>query len=165
MKDKCQVVPKRVGRSRKIQVRQFEPEEIFIEFELNVTDPTSTQEAIEEATQLAISYLDAEEKRLRNISDTTGIKKPVKREVKEEYALQITGEGKKLGKFTINKSEDPQFENFVHLWFEIKKEKIYVGYLRKDTGDFTIKDKNKNILEKYGVQRGKHFRIMKKLGT
>ena len=164
MKDKWRVVPTRVGRSRKIQVRQFEPEEIFIEFELNVNDPTSTQEAIEEATQLAISYLDAEEKRLRKTPPQTA-QKQAKPKVKEEYAIQITDEGKKLGKFNINNSEDPQFENFIHLWLEIDNEKIYVGYLRKDIGEFTIKDKNLSILEKYGVKRGKHFRILQKLST
>ncbi len=163
MRDKWQVVPKRVGRSRKIQVRQFEPEEIFIEFELNVQDPDSTQDAIEEATQLAISYLDTEEKKLRKTPSTQAAKKSAQPKVKEEYAIQITEEGKKLGKFNIKKSEDSQFENFIHLWLEIDNEKIYVGYLRKDSGDFTIKDKNKIILEKYGVKRGKHFRIMQKL--
>ncbi|MHA2107484.1 MAG: hypothetical protein ACW99R_07265 [Candidatus Hodarchaeales archaeon] len=163
MKDKWQVVPKRVGRSRKIQVRQFEPEEIFIEFELNVQDPDSTQDAIEEATQLAISYLDTEEKKLRKTPSTQAAKKSAQPKVKEEYAIQITEEGKKLGKFNIKKSEDSQFENFIHLWLEIDNEKIYVGFLRKDIGDFTIKDKNKTILEKYGVKRGKHFRIMQKL--
>ncbi|MHA1977406.1 MAG: hypothetical protein ACW98F_02080 [Candidatus Hodarchaeales archaeon] len=163
MKNKWKVVPKRIGRSRKIQVRQFEPEEIFIEFELDVTDPTSTQEAIEEATQLAISYLDSEEKRLRKTPTTHSLEKQPKPKIKEIFTLQITEEGKKLGKFNINKSEDPQFENFIHLWLEINNEKIYVGYLRKDIGDFTIKDKNKSLLEKYGVKRGKHFRIMQKL--
>ncbi len=165
MKEKWQVVPKRVGRSRKIQVRQFEPEEIFIEFELHVNDPDSTQDAIDEATQLAIAYLDAEEKRLRKSPESKPQVKSPKQSVKKEFTIQITDEGKKLGKFNINRSNDVQFENFVHLWLEIDNEKIYVGYLRKDIGDFTIKDKNKSLLEKYGVQRGKHFRIMQKLST
>jgi len=163
MKDKWEVMPKRVGRSRKIQVRQFEPEEIFIEFELNVSDPDSIQDAIEEATQLAISYLDAEENRLRKLSSGEVVETEAKQKKKKEFAIQITDEGKKLGKFTINKSEDPQFENFIHLWLEINNEKIYVGYLRKDTGDFSIKDKNKMMLDKLGVKRGKHFRVMHKL--
>ncbi|PWI49235.1 hypothetical protein CEE45_02520 [Candidatus Heimdallarchaeota archaeon B3_Heim] len=162
MKNKWQVVPKRVGRSRKIIVSKFEPEEIFIEFELNVNDPSTTQEAIEAATQLAISYLDEEEKKLRKPQKLQTEIKQSKQKLKEEFKLEITDEGKKLGKFRINRSEDPQFENFIHLWLEIDNQKIYVGYLRKDNGDFTIKDKNKNTLEKYGVKRGKHFRIIQK---
>jgi hypothetical protein len=158
MKDKWQVVPKRIGRSRKVQVRQYEPEEIFIEFELNVKDASSTQDAIEEATRLAISYLDEEETKLRGPKPP--VKKQPKKQPKTSFKLHITDEGKKLGTFRINKSQDPQFENFIHLWFVKDRKDVYVGYLRKDTGDFTIKEKNKDLLEKFGVERGKHFKII-----
>ncbi|MFX0124860.1 MAG: hypothetical protein ACFFAE_14610 [Candidatus Hodarchaeota archaeon] len=51
MRDKWRVMPKRIGRSRKIQVRQFEPEEIWIEYELEVEDESLANEALQEATQ------------------------------------------------------------------------------------------------------------------
>ena len=156
MAEKWKVLPKRIGRSRKIQVRQFEPEEIFIEFELDIKDPSTTKHAIEEATQLAIAYLDEEEEKLRNQID----RGPQTPQIKKKYKIHILEAGKKLGNFQIKKSQDPQFENFVHLWLEIEKKDIYVGYLRKDLGDFTFKDKNKQLLDKYGVQLGKHFRIV-----
>jgi hypothetical protein len=114
------------------------------------------RDAIEEATQLAISYLDDEEEKLR---DQINRDSP-KPQVRKNYKIQILEAGKKLGNFQIKKSQDPQFENFVHLWLEIEKKDFYVGYLRKDIGDFTFKDKNKALLDKYGVQVGKHFRIL-----
>ena len=160
MTEKWRVTPKRVGRSRKIQVRQFEPEEIFIEFELDVKDPSTTKEAIEEATELAVSYLDEEEKKLRRLQNNQSALDQQKIQVKKEYQIQIMETGKKLGNFQIKKSQDPQFENFVHLWLNIDKQDIYVGYLRKDMGDFTFKDKNKPLLDKYGVREEKHFRIV-----
>ncbi len=69
MKDKFRVLPKRIARSRKIQVRQFEPEEIWIEFELDIKDEAAVQDALREATRLANEYLDEEEKRLRRTSN------------------------------------------------------------------------------------------------
>lgn len=159
MSEKWRVIPKRIGRSRKVQVRQYEPEEIFIEFELDVKDPSTRKEAIEEATELAIAYLDEEEKKLRSLHGDKPVSDVQKTQIKKEFKIQILEAGKKLGNFQIKKSQDPQFENFVHLWLNIEKQDIYVGYLRKDTGDFTFKDKNKPLLDKYGVKDEVHFKI------
>ena len=45
MEDKYRVLPTKIARSRKIQVRQFEPEEIWIEYSIEVTDPNFADEA------------------------------------------------------------------------------------------------------------------------
>ncbi|MFX0184628.1 MAG: hypothetical protein ACFE95_16220 [Candidatus Hodarchaeota archaeon] len=159
MKDKWRVIPKRIGRSRKIQVRQFEPEEIYIEYELDVSDPSLMKEAVQEATKLAVAYLDEEERKLR------GKVKPSEEKTKKErervqFSLEITNEGKRLGNFQIKPSEDPQFINFIHLWLEKDQKELYIGYLRKDTGDFKFKAKNKELIQNYGIKKGKHFRIV-----
>jgi hypothetical protein len=158
MKDKWRVLPKRIGRSRKIQVRQFEPEEIFIEYELDVKDPSSMQEAIQEATQLAKDYLDEEERKLRR-KDLLKEEKIEEIKPKVVYDLQITELGQKLGNFKIKSSEDPQFLNYLHLWLEKDQKEFYIGYLRKDTGEFKFKTTNKEIIQKYGIKKGKHFNI------
>ncbi|MFX0206127.1 MAG: hypothetical protein ACFFDT_09080 [Candidatus Hodarchaeota archaeon] len=160
MKDKWRVMPKRIGRSRKIQVRQFEPEEIWIEYELDIEDESSANEALQEATQLAITYLNEEEKKLRG-------KTKLQKEIVEakpifEYSLEITDEGKKLGNFRIKPSDDPQYANFIHLWLENDSKEFYVGFLRKDTGEFKFKTKNKELIQQYGIKKDNHFRIMKK---
>ncbi len=160
MRDKWRVMPRRIGRSRKIQVRQFEPEEIWIEYELEVEDEVLANEALQEATKLAIAYLNEEEKKLRDKThsrDKTIIDKPV-----VEYYLDITDEGKKLGNFRIKPSDDPQFANFVHLWLEKNKKEFYVGFLRKDTGEFKFKAKNRELIQEYGIKKGTHFQIVKK---
>ncbi|MFW9903892.1 MAG: hypothetical protein ACFFFH_06130 [Candidatus Thorarchaeota archaeon] len=160
MKDKWRVMPKRIGRGRKIQVRQFEPEEIWIEYELEVEDASSVNEALQEATQLAIDYLDEEEKKLRGKMHLKGVtmeKKPL-----AVYTLEITEEGKALGNFRVKPSEDPQYANFVHLWLEKDEKDFYVGFLRKDTGDFKFKSKNKELIQQYGIKKDTHFRIVKK---
>ena len=160
MKDKWRVKPTRIGRSRKIQVRQFEPEEIWIEYELEVEDESSVNQALQEATQLAIAYLNEEERKLRGktkILDEVVEKKPI-----VEYSLEITNEGKSLGNFRVKPSEDPQYANFVHLWLEKDQNDFYVGFLRKDTGDFKFKSKNKEIIQQYGIKKDTHFRIVKK---
>lgn len=158
MKDKWRVMPKRIGRSRKIQVRQFEPEEIWIEYEIEVEEEVFAIEAIEEATNLAVTYLDQEEKKLRK-----KIKPHKEKIVKKpliEYDLEITVEGKNLGNFRIKPSEDPQFINFIHLWLEKDQKELYVGFLRKDTGEFKFKTKNKELIQQYGIKKEKHFRIV-----
>ncbi len=113
MKEKWQVMPKRIGRSRKIQVRQFEPEEIWIEYELDVEEGSLANEAVQEATKLAIAYLDEEEKRLRD--KVKQHKETLEEKPIVEYGLEITNEGKNLGNFRVKPSDDPQFANFVHL--------------------------------------------------
>ncbi len=153
-------MPKRVGRSRKIQVRQFEPEEIWIEYELEVEDDSLANEALQEATKLAIDYLNKEEKKLRNktkLQDEIIEEKPA-----IEYYLEITNEGKILGNFRVKPSEDPQYANFVHLWLEKDQKEFYVGFLRKDTGDFKFKTKNKELIQQYGIKKDRHFLIVKK---
>ncbi|MFX0152188.1 MAG: hypothetical protein ACFFAJ_15485 [Candidatus Hodarchaeota archaeon] len=159
MKDKWRVMPKRIGRSRKIQVRQFEPEEIFIEYELDISDPSLMKEAVQEATQFAVAYLDEEERKLRGKVQPSEVKPKEERE-RVHYNLEITNEGRQLGNFQIKTSEDPQFINYLHLWLLKDQKELYVGYLRKDTGDFKFKAKNKDLIQKYGIKKGKHFRIV-----
>jgi hypothetical protein len=159
LKDKWRVTPKRIGRSRKIQVRQFEPEEIFIEYELDISDPSLMKEAVQEATQLAVDYLDEEERKLRGQAQPSEVKPKEERE-RVQYKLEITDEGRQLGNFQIKTSEDPQFINFLHLWLDKDQKELYIGYLRKDTGDFKFKAKNKELIQKYGIKKGKHFRIL-----
>ncbi|MHA1971833.1 MAG: hypothetical protein ACTSW1_02500 [Candidatus Hodarchaeales archaeon] len=158
MKEKWRITPKKIGRSRKIQVRQFEPEEIYIEFELDVSDDSSMHEAIQEATKLAIAYLDEEEEKLRGLTHKER-KEEEKPPTPREYTLEITEEGKKLGNFQVKASDDPQYTNFLHLWLEKGTEKIYVGYLLKDSGDFKFKSKNKDIIKKLGIKKGLHFEV------
>jgi hypothetical protein len=159
MKDKWRVMPKRIGRSRKIQVRQFEPEEIWIEYELEVEDESYANEALQEATQLAIAYLNEEEKKLRGktkLQDETVEEKPI-----FEHKLEITEDGRNLGNFRIKPSDDPQYANFIHLWLEKDNNDFYVGFLRKDTGEFKFKSKNKELIQQYGIKKDAHFRITK----
>ena len=157
MRDKWRVMPTRIGRSRKIQVRQFEPEEIWIEYELNIEEASFSTEAVQEATKLAVAYLDEEEKKLRKKTQLPKekiLEKPI-----IEYGLEITSEGKNLGNFRIKHSDEPQFANFLHLWLEKDHQDIYVGFLRKDTGEFKFKKKNEEIIRQYGIKKEKHFRI------
>jgi len=161
MKEKWRVIPTRIGRSRKIQVRQFEPEEIWIEYELKIEDASSTNsanEALQEATKLAIAYLNEEEKKLRGKTKfpDVEVKKPA-----VEYSLEITETGKSLGNFRVKQSEDPQYANFVHLWLEKDQKEFYIGFLRKDTGDFRFKSKNKELIQQYGIKKDIHFQIVK----
>lgn len=160
MNDKWRVTPKKIGRSRKIQVRQFEPEEISIEYELMVDDPAFITEAIKEATSLAVAYLDEEERKLRQKIDSMPIISSEEREI--SYDLEISDSGKKMGVFKIKPSEDPQFINYVHLWFEKDQKDVYIGYLRKDTGEFKFKDKNMEIINELGIEKDLHFLIIKK---
>ncbi|WP_455464260.1 hypothetical protein [Candidatus Hodarchaeum mangrovi] len=160
MKDKWRVTPKRIGRSRKIQVRQFEPEEIFIEYDIEVYDDTLKQDAIREATQMAIQYLDEEEARLRGKSIES---RPTEEKIRiKEYSLEILPEGKKLGNFKVKTSEDPQFSNYLHLWLEKGQENIYVGYLLKDSGNFKFKSENKAKIKEIGIKKDIHFKIKEK---
>ncbi len=157
MKEKWRVKPKRVGRSRKIQVRQFEPEEIWIEYELDIEEASLSTEAVREATKLAVAYLDEEEKKLREKTQLP--KEKILEKPFYEYGLEITSEGKNLGNFRIKHSDDPQFANFLHLWLEKDQQEIYVGFLRKDTGEFKFKKKNEEIIKQFGIKKEKHFRI------
>ncbi len=153
MKDRFTVVPKRVARGRKIQVRPFEPEELWIEYELEVTDPSAADEAVIEATRLAREYLDDQEQILRGITESPMSNRNVQSAT--EYGLELTNKGK--NQLHVKKSNDPKFVNFIHLWFG-KKQGTYVGYLRKDTGRFVIKDQN--VTQKYGIKEGTHFNIV-----
>lgn len=157
VKDRFQVVPKRVARGRKIQVRPFEPEEIWIEYELTVTDPTASQEAVDAANQLAIEFLDTEEMKLRKISSQGTPSPPPK----PEYQLEVTPEGK--GALSVSRSQEPQFKNFLHLWTGKDKE-VYVGHLKKTTDEFTFKAENKSVIQKMGIKLGTHFRVVKTPG-
>ncbi len=160
MKEKYKVLPKRIARSRKIQVRQFEPEEIWIEYELDIHDPASALEAVREATRLASEYLDEEEARLRGIGgqtiSTNGGRKSVM-----EYDLVVTAEGKQKN-LEIMRSKESQFANFIHLWCGKNGDdpKTYIGHLRKDTGEFKLKDQNKPLIEKQGIKEGTHFKVV-----
>ncbi len=158
MKEKWQVMPKRIGRSRKIQVRQFEPEEIWIEYELDVEEGSLANEAVQEATKLAVAYLDEEEKRLRD--KVKQHKETLEEKPIVEYGLEITNEGKNLGSFRVKPSDDPQFANFVHLWLEKDQKELYVGFLRKDTGEFKFKKKNREQIKQLGIKKEEHFRIV-----
>ena len=162
MKDKFIVLPKRVARGRKIQVRQFEPEEIWIEYELNVVDPSSATDAVQEASRLASAYLDEEEKRLRgnNRIDQVHLSSNNKK-VKKEYNLELTDQGVKEH-LRVVKSKDPQFNNFIHLWHGNGngKNETYIGHLKKDTGEFKFKSENKSIIDRLGINEGTHFKII-----
>lgn len=164
MKDKFRVLPKRIARSRKIQVRQFEPEEIWIEFELDIKDEAAVQDALREATQLANEYLDEEEKRLRGINggNMSASNGGILQQTVSEYGLELTNQGKRLGKLEIVRSKEPQFANFIHLWYRknSQDQKTYIGYLRKDTGEFKYKQENKELVNKYGINEGTHFKII-----
>ncbi len=165
MKDKFRVIPKRIARSRKIQVRQFEPEEIWIEYEIEIKDTEDSSvisAAVQEATRLAKVYLDNEERKLRKQKST---EESIAEEVQEskvliEYGLQITEEGKKLGNFLIKPSTEDQFANYIHLWFEKDQKEVYIGFLLKNTGEFKFKRKNKDFILKHGIEKEKHFRVI-----
>ncbi|MFX0087009.1 MAG: hypothetical protein ACFFAU_15230 [Candidatus Hodarchaeota archaeon] len=165
MKDKFRVIPKRIARSRKIQVRQFEPEEIWIEYEIEIKDTEDSSvisAAVQEATRLAKVYLDNEERKLRKGKST---EESIAEEVQEskvliEYGLQITEEGKKLGNFLIKPSTEDQFANYIHLWFEKDQKEVYIGFLLKNTGEFKFKRKNKDFILKHGIEKEKHFRVI-----
>ena len=88
MKEKFRVLPKRIARSRKIQVRQFEPEEIWIEYELDIKDESAASDAVREATRLANEYLDEEEKRLRGISGRTMVNNNSGKPTVTEYKIE-----------------------------------------------------------------------------
>lgn len=161
MKEKFRVLPKRIARSRKIQVRQFEPEEIWIEFELDITDPSSAKEAVREATRLANEYLNEEEDRLRGMGGQTVVSNIAKHPV-TEYDLVLTPEGKQK-KLEVVRSTETQFANFIHLWWGNNgngTKKTYIGHLRKDTGEFKVKPENKPFIEKQGIKQGTHFKII-----
>lgn len=161
MKEKFKVLPKRIARSRKIQVRQFEPEEIWIEYELNIQDPSSSQDAVREATRLANEYLDEEEARLRGNGDLTvdvniGGKPPV-----TGYDLVLTEKGKQKNLQIIH-SKESQYANFIHLWCgnNGNDPKTYIGHLRKDTGEFKLKTQNIPLIEEQGIKQGTHFKVV-----
>ncbi|MHA2250410.1 MAG: hypothetical protein ACXAD7_08605 [Candidatus Kariarchaeaceae archaeon] len=147
MNEKYRVYPSKIARSRKIQVRQFEPEEVFIEYNIEVLDPEAADEAVKMATEKAIEYLDREEERLRLIEPT--------------YKIKISKKGMDLGKFRVKASEDPQYENFIHLWFqESETHELYVGHLHKKKGDFTFKKENVEKINKIGIKKEIHFEIV-----
>ncbi|MFW9903681.1 MAG: hypothetical protein ACFFFH_05070 [Candidatus Thorarchaeota archaeon] len=162
MKEKFRVFPKKIARSRKIQVRPFEPEEIWIEFELDIPDPSSTKEAIREATRLANEYLDEEEARLRGVEEQAGVLNNVKKSTVTEYDLVVTPEGKQKN-LEVVRSKETQFANFIHLWRGNNgngAKKRYIGHLRKDTGEFKLKPENMPFIEKQGIKQGMHFKVV-----
>ena len=152
MKERFTIRPTKIARGRKIQVRQFEPEEIWIEYDVVIHDPTAAEEAIQEANNQAKAYLDAEEARLRSgngNNQQTNTKKT-------QYKLELTTVGKAEG-LVVKPSTDPKFANFIHLWVNDEKD-VYLGYLRKDTGEFIFKNKS-NIAEAFDIKQGSHFKI------
>jgi hypothetical protein len=166
MKDRFQVVPKRVARGRKIQVRQFEPEEIWVEYELTIQDPKANQEALEEANRLAMAFLDAQEMELRQINENNIV--PTRNNSQRNqkinntvYELKLTDQGKKT-QLHIVPSNNLQFQNFIHLWHG-KNNDTYVGHLKKDTGEFKFKPENKAKIVRMGIKQGTHFRVIKAL--
>ena len=164
MKEKFRVLPKKIARGRKIQVRQFEPEEIWIEFELDIPDASLAKEAIQEATRLAKEYLDEEEARLRDGGQSVTINSRKKPSI-TEYDLVLTSEGKQKNLEVVH-SKETQFANFIHLWWGNNgngARKTYIGHLRKDTGEFKLKPENKSFIEKQGIKQGTHFKIIPKL--
>jgi hypothetical protein len=161
MKEKFRVLPKRIVRSRKIQVRQFEPEEIWIEYELDIPDASLAKEAIQEATRLAKEYLDEEEARLRGAGEQIAINSGQTPSV-IEYDLVLTTEGKQKN-LEVVRSKETQFANFIHLWWGKNgngAKKTYIGHLRKDTGEFKLKPENKPFIEKQGIKQGTHFKVV-----
>lgn len=165
MKEKFRVLPKKIARGRKIQVRQFEPEEIWIEFELDIPDTSLAKEAIQEATRLAKEYLDEEEARLRDEGDRPGVTSSVRKPSATEYDLVLTSEGKQKN-LEVMHSKETQFANFIHLWWGNNgngARKTYIGHLRKDTGEFKLKPENKSFIEKQGIKQGTHFKVIPKL--
>ena len=77
-----------------------------------------------------------------------------------EYTLEITPKGKELGTFRIKSSDDPKYENFIHLWFKIgEHEELYCGYLHKKNGTFTLKEDNIEQITKIGIKENEHFTI------
>jgi len=91
MKDSFKVVPKRVARGREIQVRQFEPEELWIDYELEVADPSAAGEAVLEATRLAREYLDNQEQILRGVKKSSINTREIQSVT--EYGLELTDKG------------------------------------------------------------------------
>ena len=79
-----------------------------------------------------------------------------------EYKLELTDQGKALKKLEVVRSKEPQFAKFIHLWYgnNGKNNKTYVGHLRKDTGEFKYKPENKELVNKYGIKEGTHFKII-----
>jgi hypothetical protein len=161
MKERFTVTPSKVARRRKIQVRQFEPEELWIEYDVVINDPHDAQaaeEAITKASNLAKAYLDAEETRLRkgNGLQQNTMKSEPSRKLSPTYKLELTDKGKKEG-LVIKPSTDAKFANFIHLWINDDKD-IYLGYLRKDTGEFTFKSNN-NAAEAFDIKKDTHFKV------
>ena len=142
------IIPTKVARGRKIQVRQFEPEELWIEYSLTISDPKKATEAIDEASQMATIYLDAEEQKLRAKNQsppqatpyTVNTSKPIPKPSppQPEYDLELTSQGKAKS-LHIAPSTNPQYKDFIHLWYRNNgKNELYVGYLKRDSGDFQV---------------------------
>lgn len=158
-----EIKPIKIARSRKIQVKQFEPEEVYIEYELIIHDQTRASDAVKEATTLARAYLDSEEKRLRNgnsVDIAPAIKSNIsKKPLGKGYTIEITPQGKQIGDFRISASKNGQYANFIHLWFKKNGDEFYLGHLRKDNGTFVFKTENSSLIDKYGIKKDQHFKI------
>lgn len=141
------VYPSKITRSRKIQLKQFESEEIKIEMSIEVQDLDYAEEALVEATKRANDYLDIEERKLRNI--------------KIIYSLQLTEEGRKTNALVIDHSNDKQYENYIHLWFKRFDIDLYIGFLHRLTGEFKFKEENIEEIKELGIEKDTHFEIIK----
>ncbi len=143
-------------------MHQFELVEIWIEYELTINDPSEASEAVQEATHLAVMYLDEEEMKLRrkssNLINSQDI--PVEKP-SVEYGLKLTTEGKACDLRVIH-SKNPQYTNYIHIWRGNSKNETYIGFLRKDTGEFKFKEENKKLIDQYGIKPDIHFKIIEK---
>lgn len=144
---KYKIYPSKIVRSRKIQLKQFESEEIKIEMSIEVQDLDYVEEALAEATKKAIEYLDLEERKLRNIQII--------------YSLQLTEEGKATNALIVDYSKEKQYENYIHLWYKRFDIDLYIGFLHRLTGEFKFKEENMEEIEKLGIEKDIHFVISK----
>lgn len=139
------VVPSSIRRSRKIQLKQFESEEMTIEYSIQINDEGTIEQALQDATDQANRYLDKEERRLRKIIAI--------------YSIEVSEEGQVLGGLHIKTSDDKQFENFIHVWKTDGADELYVGYLHRLSGEFKFKEENKEKIDALGISIEKHFNI------
>ena len=118
---------------------------------------------------MATIYLDAEEQKLRAKNQsppqatpyTVNTSKPIPKPSPPppEYDLELTSQGKAKS-LHIAPSTNPQYKDFIHLWYRNNgKNELYVGYLKRDSGDFKFKPENQAQIQKLKIEQGTHFTI------
>ena len=170
MKDKFQVIPTRISRGRKLRIDSSSSEEIWIEYEIKVSDYSleTIETAINTATNNIENYLDKEEEKVLN---NHTFKNPTINSDNRQnyidisssnksYTLEITEEGKELGEFKIQSSEDSKYKDFLHLRFKNQYEDIYIGYLLCNDGKFVFKKENIDKINNSGIQMDTHFKVI-----